>query len=265
MIYAVVQARMGSSRLPSKVMLILCDRPVLWHVVNRVGKSQRIDRTIVATSGSKDNDVIREFCLDNGIECFSGNENDVLDRYYQAMKYAGVKDDDLVVRITADCPLIDPVVIDEVIEHHLRKNADYTSNCIEPTFPDGLDCEVFNASVLRQAWANARLQSEREHVTLYIRNHPELFKVESYKANKDFSNLRWTLDEQEDYQLIEQIYCELYADNGEFGMQDILRLFEATPSLALVNSRYTRNEGLAKSLREDSLLPAESKEGTRSE
>ena len=260
MIVAIIQARMSSSRLPNKVMLKICEKPVLWHVVNRTSNSKKIDRIVVATSEDSSNDVVREYCADNGIECVSGSENDVLDRYYKALEYLGITDDDLVVRITADCPLIDPVLIDEVIEHHLDTGSDYTSNCIEPTFPDGLDCEVIKASALKDAWKNAKLKSEREHVTLYIRNHPEKFKISSYKGDKDLSNLRWTLDEKEDYQLIKAIYEELYFKDKIFNTKDILDLLKNKPILININSKYVRNEGLVKSLKEDGLIDQARKE-----
>lgn len=242
---------MGSSRLPNKVMLDLCNEPVLLHVVNRTRFSKRIERIIVATSENSNNDTIREYCELKGIECVSGSENDVLDRYYKVMKYANLKDDDIVVRITADCPLIDPELIDEVIEHHIVTNSEYTSNTIEPTFPDGLDCEVIQATVLKRAWEESKLKSEREHVTLYIRNHPDLFRIESYKGTEDLSDMRWTLDEKEDYVLIKRIYGELYSNTKMFTTKEILDFLNTDPSILTINSMHTRNQGLAKSLKED--------------
>jgi len=259
-IVAIIQARMGSSRLPNKVMLEICEKPVLWHVVNRTSNSRKIDKIVVATSEDRGNDLIREYCAENGIECTSGSENDVLDRYYKALEHINIEDDNLVVRITADCPLIDPVIIDKVIERHIDTNSDYTSNCIESTFPDGLDCEVFKASVLKKAWKEAKLKSEREHVTLYIRNHPEIFKIESYKGDKDLSEQRWTLDEKEDFQLIKEIYEELYNENNIFLTDRILSLLENRPSLININSVHIRNEGLIKSLNEDSIIDERKKE-----
>lgn len=254
MIIAVIQARMGSSRLPNKVMLSLCNKPVLWHVVNRTASSKKIDRLLVATSEDSSNDIIRKYCKEKDINCFSGNEDDVLDRYYSALKDVNASEDDLVVRITADCPLIDPVLIDKIIERHIDTNSDYISNCIDPTYPDGLDCEVFKVSALQKAWVKAALKSEREHVTLYIRNHPEIFKIQNYKGDTDLSNLRWTLDEKEDFQLIEEIYQTLYKEDGIFTTDDILDLLENKPELIAVNAKYARNEGLMKSLREDGFL-----------
>lgn len=254
MIIAIIQARMGSSRLPNKVMLEVCGKPIIWHVVNRTTKSKMIDKIVVATADGVGNDAIREFCTENGIACVSGSENDVLDRFYKAFVHVNADDNDIIVRVTADCPLIDPTIIDEVIKHHINTNSDYTSNCIEPTFPDGLDCEVFKASVLKRAWKEAKLMSEREHVTLYIRNHPEKFTIKSFKWDNDFSNMRWTLDEKEDFQLIKEIFEELYYKNETFDTKEILKLFDKKPSLAYINGMYNRNEGLIRSLSEDSLI-----------
>ena len=260
MIIAIIQARMGSSRLPNKVMLDLCKEPVLWHVVNRTRSSKRIERIVVATSENSNNDTIREYCKQKDIECVSGNENDVLDRYYKVMNYANIKDDDIVVRITADCPLIDPELIDEVIERHIVTNSDYTSNTIEPTFPDGLDCEVIQATVLKKAWEEGKLKSEREHVTLYIRNHPELFRIESYKGTEDLSDMRWTLDEEEDYVLIKRIYEELYSNTKMFTTKEILDFLNSDPNIGAINYMHTRNQGLTKSLKEDGVTEEHIKE-----
>lgn len=251
MTVAIIQARMGSTRLPNKVMMTLCKKPVLWHVVNRLTHSKTIDKIIVATSENKENYAIREFCSQNNILCYSGSENDVLDRYYKAAKEFGVKQSDLIIRITADCPLIDPEIVDKVVQTHKKEKADYTSNTIKPTFPDGLDCEVINFSVLHEIWKNAKLKSEREHVTLYIKNNQEDFKISSYENDIDLSSLRWTLDEEEDFKLIKNIYDKLYNDNNFFITSDILDLLEKEPELNKLNSKYQRNEGLLKSLAEE--------------
>jgi spore coat polysaccharide biosynthesis protein SpsF len=156
-----------------------------------------------------------------------------------------------VVRVTADCPLIDPEIVDNIIEMHIHKKTDYTSNTLPPTFPDGLDCEVMQFSALNTAWENAKLKSEREHVTLYIRNHPELFNITNMENDVDISEFRWTLDEPEDYSLIKSIYNLLYKENEMFLTSDILRLFNENPKLKNINSMHIRNEGLLKSLSED--------------
>ena len=251
MIYAIIQARMGSSRLPGKIMLDLAGRPVLWHVIDRVNYSKYVNKIVVATSIESKNDEVRHFCDKNSVLCFSGSEDDVLDRFYNAAINNSISDDDIIIRITADCPLIDPNIIDKTIERFLEVNADYASNTVIPTYPDGLDCEVMRFSALSKAWEDAKLKSEREHVTPYIRNHPELFKITSIENDEDISSLRWTLDEKEDYQLIKLIYDELYEENNIFLMDDILDFAKSNPNIKDINSRYQRNEGLIKSLLND--------------
>lgn len=251
MIYAIIQARMGSKRLPGKVMINIQGKPVLQLVVERVTQSNLINKVIIATSIESMNDNIRNFCVENNILVYSGSEDNVLDRFYQAAKINMVKQDDIIVRITADCPLIDPEIIDKVIEEFQNKNADYAANVINPTFPDGLDCEALRFSTLIKVWENALLTSEREHVTLYIRNHPELFNIVSIENNMDLSKLRWTLDEKEDLDLISSIYKNLYSINPFFRLKDILNLLEEKPELNHINSKYVRNEGLLKSLEID--------------
>ena len=179
------------------------------------------------------------------------DRDDVLDRYYKTAINYNVKSDDIIIRITSDCPLIDPFVVDKVIEEHLLNNNDYTSNVIDCTYPDGLDCEVFNFSTLKDAWVNANLSSQREHVTLYIRNNPDKFKLANVKHHKDLSELRWTLDEKEDFIFIDEIYKNLFNKSSFFTMEDILDLIKEKPNLLKINSEFIRNEGLLKSLNED--------------
>ena len=162
-----------------------------------------------------------------------------------------LKDDDIVIRITSDCPLIDPFVVDKVIEKHISENNDYTTNVLECTYPDGLDCEVFNFNVLKDAWINANLSSQREHVTLYIRDNSDKFKLGNVKNDVDLSELRWTLDENEDFVFIDEVYKNLFNENSFFTMDDILILLDKKQELMNINSEFTRNEGLLKSLKED--------------
>lgn len=251
MICAIIQARMGSTRLPGKVMMDLCGSPVLEHVVNRLNQSKLIDKIIIATSTGSNNQPIIDFCQKNNVGCFVGSEDDVLDRYYKTAIDNNMKDNDIVIRITSDCPLIDPFVVDKVIEEHISNNNDYTTNVIECTYPDGLDCEVFNFSVLKDTWVNANLSSQREHVTLYIRDNPDKFKLGNVKNDVDLSDLRWTLDEEEDFIFINEIYKNIYTKDSFFTMEDVLDLIDKKPELLEINSKFTRNEGLIKSLKED--------------
>lgn len=242
---------MGSTRLPGKVMMDLCGSPVIEHVVNRLNKSNLIDKIIIATSEDSNNGPIIDFCQKNNILYFVGSEDDVLDRYYQTAIKNNVKDDDIVVRITSDCPLIDPFVVDKVIGEHISNKNDYTANVIKCTYPDGLDCEVFNFNVLKEAWINANLSSQREHVTLYIRDNPDKFKLGNVENNKDLSNLRWTLDEKEDFIFINEVYTNLFNQDSFFTMNDVVQLLNEKQELLNINSKFTRNEGLLKSLKED--------------
>ena len=251
MIYAIIQARMGSTRLPGKVMMDLCGSPIIEHVVQRLSKSNLIDKIIIATSFDSNNQPIIDFCKENDIDYFVGSEDDVLDRYYQAAIDKHIGEDDIIIRITSDCPLIDPFVVDKVIKEHLSKDNDYTTNVLDCTYPDGLDCEVFNFSVLKDTWINANLSSQREHVTLYIRDNPDKFKLGNVKNDVDLSDLRWTLDEKEDLIFITEVYKNLYDKDSFFTMEDIVDLLNEKPELLKINSKFTRNEGLIKSLKED--------------
>lgn len=251
MIIAIIQARISSSRLPGKIMKDICNKPILYHVVERVKLSRLIDKVIVATCESSNNDVIRDLCKRENILCFSGNEDDVLDRYYQAAKSFDLSNDDIIVRITSDCPMIDPQIIDKVIKAFLNEKADYASNVQRPTFPDGLDCEVFTFTALAESWKNATMKSEREHVTQFMRKYPETFKIISYENDTDLSNYRWTVDQEEDFQLVKEIYEKLYETNPNFLTADVLDLLDKNPELNAINSMYIRNEGLIKSLEED--------------
>ena len=250
-VIAIVQARMGSTRLPRKVLLNLEDKTILEHVVNRVRSSKHIDDVVVATTVSKDDLRIVELCANLGVSVYCGSENDVLDRYYQAAKLFKA---DNIVRITSDCPVIDPKTIDDAISLHLKDNVDYTSNTLKETYPDGQDVEVFTFTALRTAWKSAKLASEREHVTPYIRNNPDFFKHASLKYKEDLSQKRWTLDNAEDLEFLRLVYKYLYSKNPLFNMDDILALIEKKPDIEKINQHIIRNEGYLKSLREDKTL-----------
>lgn len=250
-IIAIIQARTGARRLPGKVLLGLEGKSVLWHVINRVRRSKNIEETIVATTMLKCDLEIVKFCSGSGVRVYCGSENDVLDRYYQAARLVGASH---IVRITADCPMIDYRIIDDVVALHLKGKNDYTSNVMEESYPDGEDVEIFTFESLKKAWANARLSSEREHVTAYIRNHPEKFKLFNLKYPEDLSDKRWTLDEENDYKFIRLIYSKIYKRNRFFGMKEILKLLDEHPEYEYMNNRIKRNEGYLKSLREDKII-----------
>jgi spore coat polysaccharide biosynthesis protein SpsF (cytidylyltransferase family) len=242
---AIIQARMGSTRLPKKAMLHILGKPVLWHVVNRVSKARLIDGLIVATTINSEDDIIVEFCKSNNILVFRGSENDVLNRYYQCAKKYNIKD---IVRITADCPLHDPNVIDVVIREYLRGNYDYACNTIEYSFPDGFDVEVFSVIALENAWKNAKLTSEREHVTPYIRKN-EKFRKKNVFSNKKYPLYRCSLDHPEDYEFIKRIYEGIGIEM--FYIDDVINYLREHQELLKINQHIKMNEGYLKSLRED--------------
>jgi len=230
-IVAIIQARMRSTRLPGKVMKDISGKPMLWHVIYRVKYSKLINKIVVATSTNKEDDIIENFCKENRILFYRGDEEDVLKRYYEAAKiYNGNK----IVRITSDCPLIDPEIVDIVIKEHLKDEVDYTSNTIERTFPRGLDTEVFNFEALERANEMAKEKYQREHVTIFIYENPHLFKIKNVRNFKDLSHLRWTVDEERDLIFVREIYKRLYKGNIFF-MRDILEVLEKEPDLKRIN------------------------------
>lgn len=247
-VMALIQARTGARRLANKVLLDLCGKTVLEHVVSRVRRAKTVDEAVVVTTVRKEDLKIVELMSGQGIRVLCGSEDDVLDRYYQAARLLNAQH---VVRITADCPVMDPQVIDRVVECYFKNKADYCSNALTQTFPDGLDVEVFSFEALAKAWKNAKLTSQREHVTPYIRNNKRLFKVVSMDHPSNLGAHRWTLDEQKDYMFLKKIFDGLYSQNPNFGMQDVLKFLEKNPKLTQINGRITRNEGYARSLEDD--------------
>ena len=250
MIVAILQARMSSSRLPGKVLRTLCGKPMLLHQIERIQQSQHVQKLVVATSEDPSDDVLAQVCSAAGIAVYRGSLADVLDRFYQAaQKYNATQ----IVRLTGDCPLTDPEIIDQVITTHLQGEYDYTSSALHPSYPDGLDAEIIRMEALEIAWKDAKRKSEREHVTYYIYQHPELFRLGEVCNPIDLSHLRWTVDEEEDFRLVDEIYRELYEKNRSFRMRDILSLCENKPELMKINSKFRRNEGLEKSLYEEKM------------
>lgn len=231
-IVAIIQARMGSTRLPGKTLMPLARQPILARVVERVSKAKQLHDLMVATTVAPGDAPIVELCHDRGWTFFRGSEEDVLDRYCKAAREAAA---DVIVRVTADCPVIDSGLIDEVIAAFLRDRCDYASNGLEPrTFPRGLDVEVFSQDTLNRAWRDDTNPAWREHVTPYIYRHPGRFRLLRIAGEKDFSRYRWTVDTIEDYELLRRIY-EHFGDR-EFGWMDILRLVEKHPDWSASNS-----------------------------
>lgn len=247
-IAAIIQARYGATRLPGKVLMKVAGKTMLEHVVERVKKAKSLDGAIVATTTSDKDAEVAAKAQDLGVKTFRGSENDVLDRYYQAAARYGLEH---VVRITADCPLMDPKVIDHIVENYFRSRADYCSNTLEETYPDGEDVEAFGFKALERAWKEAKLPSEREHVTPYIRKNPALFKLVSVKYKEDLSSKRWTLDEPRDFDFLSSVISSLYPVKPDFGMNDVIDLLKKNPRLEDMNKGIIRNEGYLKSLEID--------------
>jgi spore coat polysaccharide biosynthesis protein SpsF (cytidylyltransferase family) len=246
MVGGIIQARMGSSRLPGKIMLKLIDKTVLEHIVLRVKAAKLIDKVIVATTTNQKDNVVEKLCNELSVCCFRGSEENVLERYYGAAREFGA---DIIVRLTADDPLKDPEIIDQAIKILLDNNFDYVSNTMPPTYPEGIDVEVFKFEALKRAYYEAELSSEREHVTPYIWKNEFIFNAYNLENNEDLSQMRWTLDTNDDYQFMTCVYENLYQPNRIFHMADVINLLAKRPDLAAINSGHIRNEGYLKSIK----------------
>lgn len=244
---------MGSNRLPNKVLKELCGKPMLQHIVERVQACKNVENIMIATTNKETDDAIENLCKSIGADCYRGSEDDVLDRYYQAaMKY----EPDNVIRVTADCPLIDAELIDYIISEHICGDYDYTSNTLVETYPDGLDAEVFKFSVLKDAWENAELASEREHVTPYIKFKGD-YKRRSIERTPSLGDKRWTVDTDKDFLVISKIYAALYQEGEYFGTDTILKFLEKDDTIEQINADIIRNEGYLKSIANDYIVKGE--------
>jgi spore coat polysaccharide biosynthesis protein SpsF (cytidylyltransferase family) len=241
---AIIQARMGSTRLPGKVLLPLAGKTVLAHIVDRTRAARRIDDVWVATTDSAEDDPTASATRSYGASVFRGSAEDVLDRYRGA---AAASAAEIVVRVTADDPLKDPDIIDQVVELRDEVQADYASNTIEPTYPEGLDVEVFTIDALTRACEEATSASDREHVTPYMYRHPERFRLASLTDTVDRSDMRWTLDYEDDLDFLEEVYAHLYRGRV-FGANDVFELLQRRPDLMSRNRGHMRNEGYLRSL-----------------
>ena len=246
MIGCIIQARMGSSRLPGKALMKSdSGKPLLYYVTNQLRYCSKVKNLVIATTTNQEDDEIEKFANNNSINVFRGKEKDVLDRYFQCAKKYSFS---TIVRITADCPLIDPQIVDKVIEQFFSENYDFATNTLTRTFPIGTDVEVFSFSALNNAWENAQLPSEREHVTPYFHNK-ENFKIINVENDKNISNLRLTVDRIEDFELIKQILNNISIN--PIHLEDVLELFSRKPELIEINKHINHNEGFNKSLEED--------------
>lgn len=242
-IVAIIQARTGSTRLPRKVLADINGHSVLWHVVNRVNKATLIDRTILATTRLPED---LGLCQGLGIDgCFHGHSTDVLDRVYRAAREYGAE---AVVRVTGDCPMIDPSIINLAVSGYVTHQVDYYSNVQPPTFPDGCDVEVISMPALYAAWRDARLPSDREHVTPYIWQHPEWFKCGNVRWITDLSHHRWCIDTEADLRFVRAVYAEL---GDDFTMHEVVALLERRPELRAINAGLERNSEYEKQVKEE--------------
>lgn len=251
MIAAFIQARMASTRLPGKVIKPILGKPMLELQIERVQSCKTIDRVIVVTSTSIEDEQIVNLCNRLNIDVFCGNLENVLDRFYQAARKFKP---DHIVRLTGDCPLIDPKVIDGTVRLYLEQKCDYGTNCMPPTYPDGLDVEIFSFHILGTAWNEATLPSQIEHISVFFEDQPERFKITNLAHSTDLSSLRWTVDEPEDFEFAKRIFEVLYPAKRLFSMEDILDLLKKKPELASLNRHFVRNEGLIKLREEDKVF-----------
>ena len=245
----VTQARSGSSRLPGKVLKEVTGKSLLQIHLERLQKCKKVSEIIVATTVKEEDSIIYNQALKWGFSTSRGSELDVLDRFYQAVKD---KKADWIVRVTSDCPLLDPVLVDEVITFVQENEVDYGSNGLTEHFPDGQDVEVFKFSALEIAWKNAKLQSEREHVTPYIRNNADgkgddIFTTINYPCQNDYSKIRMTVDEPRDFDLIEFLINKLGIEKSWLEYTNYI----IDHDLTKMNNKIIRNEGLLKSLKND--------------
>jgi spore coat polysaccharide biosynthesis protein SpsF len=251
---AIIQARLGSTRLPGKTLMTIEGDTLLGHLVNRVKACTLVDDIIIATTNRSCDDKIISFAKTHELAFYRGSEEDVLDRFYKTAIEFDVR---TIVRVTPDCPLLDPKVVDLVINHYLKGNYDYVSNVLDRRYPDGLDTEIFSFQALERTWQEAKLPSEREHVTPYIYKHPELFRLFSVKkAGEDLSWLRWTVDNAEDFQFVTKIFSKLYSPNKIFYMDDVVKLLAENPDLLEINKGIPTNEGYQLSLLKDDKSPS---------
>ena len=238
---AILQARMSSTRFPGKELAPLAGKPMIIQQLERIKRSELLDGIVVATSIDASDDELADLLQREGYEVYRGSLDDVLDRFI------GVIDryqPDVVVRLTADCPLVSSQVLDLVISTFLNSKNDYVSNTLTPTFPDGLDIEVVSAKVLQEVNRISEDAHEREHVTLGVYRRPKQFAIENVAGERDLSSLRWTVDVPEDLIFVESVYLELYEKNPNFEVDDILELLDRHPNLSRTSQDAPRNAAL---------------------
>ena len=238
-VVAIIQARTGSTRLPNKIFSDLSGFPLLFHVVDRLKLSKEINKTVVATTISSNDNCVEKWCLENNIDFFRGSEENVLKRYYEAAKKYKA---DIIIRITADDPFKDFRIIDEAIIILKKNNYDFVCNNNPVSFPEGLDVEVLTMHALSVSFLNSESSFEEEHVTQYIHRNNFFFKVFNIKNNVDLSHYRWTIDTEEDYKFVKEIYNSLYKKNSIFATEEIYQLLKKKPELLSINSNVKKSQ-----------------------
>ena len=234
----IIQARMGSSRLPGKVLQSIQGRSMLEWVCRRAGRAVSVDELAVATSHTAPDDAVAAECRRLGVPCCRGSEEDVLDRYHQAAHWRSA---DVIVRVTADCPLVDPVLLDQVVSAMHASRPDYAANVLERTYPRGLDVEAASIDALDRAWREARLPYERVHVMPYFYRNPQLFRLQSVTGGEGLGGLRWTVDTPDDLAFVRAVYRCL-ADSDCFSWRDVLRVLAVAPELADLNAHVPQKQ-----------------------
>lgn len=243
---AIIQARMGSTRLPGKIMKKLNGISLLECQLNQLQNSKLLDKIIIATTTNPEDNIIEEFGHSKNIQCFRGSSLDVLDRYFQCAKKFNLKH---IARITSDCPLIDPTIVDQTIEIYNNETYDYVNNFYKRSFPSGTEVEIISFNTLEKTWKEAKKPSEREHVTPYIYNNPMKFKIGSLEYETNISNLHWAVDRIEDFKLVKTLYQKI--NKKPILLADILNLIKKEPSLLEINKYTNPHEGYFKSLEEE--------------
>lgn len=246
MVGCIAQARMSSSRLPNKTLMKLDKKnTVLDFVINQLLHSKAIDKIVIATTNLKEDDIIENHVKNLKVDCFRGDPNDVLDRYYQCAKKYSFK---TIVRITCDCPLIDPNIVDLVVEKYKNTKCDFATNTLHRTFPYGTEVEVFSFEALEKSWKNAKKPSEREHVTPFIRDPQNKFRLENIERQNDLSHLRYTIDRIDDLKLVKEIIKNIHAK--PISLKHILDLYKTKPAIFKINENV-KHDGYISSLKKD--------------
>jgi spore coat polysaccharide biosynthesis protein SpsF len=241
---AIIQTRMGSSRLPGKIMKVLEDKTVLGHVITRVKACPKVDKVVIATTTKSSDDIVATEAAAYGASVFRGSEDDVLDRYYCAARGAGA---DVIIRITSDSPLFDPTLLTAMLTQfqELRSRGvrlDYFSNTLVRTYPLGLGAEIFTMEALARVFAEAKKEYEREHVTPYFYQHPEIFALHSFTSPVDTSRYRWTLDTPEDFRMIQAVYRALYRPGEIMSTQQVVAFLESRPDVVALNAHVEQKK-----------------------